>query len=122
MNQDDIRDAFQAYYAYWEDKTPHSSDYLPFDLLEFFKAGVEAAREIVWHDASEDPGHGKTIVEHDVEEGDIAICYGGGKVDYGKWAYAEELFDADTMEIVRAREAEMAAWLESKRQEGAGHK
>lgn len=116
MKQENIRDAFQAYYSYWEDKTPHSSEYLPFDLLEFFKAGIEASRELVWHDASEDPGHGKTVVAHDVDGGDMEVSYGGGRINRGKWAYAEELFDSDTMEIVRAREDEIADWLESRRQ------
>lgn len=115
MNQKIVRDAFQAYYSYWAEKTPHSSEYLPFDLFEFFKAGIEAFKELVWHESSEDPGYGKTIVAHDASGGDVEISYGGGKINRGKWAYADEIFDTDSMETVHEREVEIAAWLEGKR-------
>ena len=116
MRQNDIIDAFQTFYKYWEEKTPHSSEYLPFDLLDFFKAGIEAARELTWHNAEEDPGYGKTVVAHDVDGGDMEVSYGGGRIERGKWAYAEEIFSTEMMETVREREADLAAWLEGRRQ------
>ena len=116
MNQQQITDAFQAFFTYWKEKTPHANEYLPFDLMEFFKAGIEVARELAWHGPEEKATMGRTIVAHDNESGETEVSYGGGRIQRGKWAYAEDVFSSEMMSVIREREAEIEAWLEHERQ------
>ena len=104
-------DAFDAFYAQWKAQNPQADQYLPFDLQEFFVAGIEAARETCWHSPDEIASLGKTIIAHDPESGEMEVSYCGGQIDRGFWAYAEEVFSEEMLMTIHEREAELAAWF-----------
>ena len=111
-----MKDAFDMFFKAWKEDNPQAEEYLPFDLQDFFLAGMEAFREVIWHSALMQPESRKTIVAW--SEGDCEISYGGGQVLSGHWAYASDLFSEEMMDELIERETEIAAWQEAeKRQE-----
>ena len=104
-------DAFDAFYTNWRRQNPQNDQYLPFDLQDFFIAGLEFAKESCWHTADETPSLGKTILAHEPESGRTELSYCGGQIDRGFWAYAEEVFSEEMLMTIHEREAELAAWF-----------
>ena len=80
---------------------------------------TEAERTLLWHGVEEIPAEGATIVAIDPDSGDTFLSYGGGQIDHGYWAYAEDFFCKEMLAQVHEREAELASWLEQERQERA---
>ena len=78
---------------------------------------TEAERTLLWHGPEEVPTEGATIVAIDPECGDSYVSYGGGRIDHGWWAYAEDFFCKEMMMLVHERENEIASWLEQERDE-----
>jgi hypothetical protein len=111
MKERDIQKAFQEHFNAWKTHNPQAEEYLPFDLMDFFRGGVEAVKEMIWHQPEEIPESGKTIVAVDAEDGECHISYGGGMIEKGHWAYAEDLFCYDMMDQVTEKEQELEAWM-----------
>ena len=80
---------------------------------------TDSERTLLWHGPEEAATEGATIVAIDPECGDAYLSYGGGQIDHGYWAYAEDFFCKEMMMQVHEKEAELASWLEQERQERA---
>jgi len=105
-------DAFQAYYQVWKGNNPQCREYIPFDLQDFFMAGAEAYKEIIWYPASELAERGESIFVYEPHTGECYISYGGGPIDHGFWTYAKNIFSEEIMETIRERDSDLAAWFE----------
>lgn len=109
--------AFKAFYEGWITHNPHADEYLPFDFNEFFTAGSDSHREYIWHKPEEVPEHGKTVVAIDVDSGTCELSYGGGYIEHGYWAYAEDLLNDAMLLEVWDKEAELRAWVEQEQRQ-----
>jgi hypothetical protein len=111
-NEQARQEAFERFRQNYGKHSPALPLYEIEDIRKAFEAGYDSRPYVVWHDGSEEPMPGKSILAYNLLSDCCETMYGGGSVSGCYWAYLEDIFNDVMMDEVRERECERRSLME----------